>query len=62
MTLRYVVGSGLGHGECLGEHGLIQKWSIYDNIVTRVPTVIWSTAGTSSSAPFRRLPSFHWRS
>ncbi|RYE61557.1 MAG: DUF4976 domain-containing protein, partial [Oxalobacteraceae bacterium] len=32
------------HGECLGEHGLIQKWSMYD-IVTRVPTVIWSTAG-----------------
>jgi arylsulfatase A-like enzyme len=32
------------HGECLGEHGLVQKWSMYD-IVTRVPTVIWSTAG-----------------
>jgi arylsulfatase len=31
------------HGECLGEHGLIQKWSMYD-VVTRVPTVIWSTA------------------
>ncbi|MEN3150557.1 sulfatase-like hydrolase/transferase [Neorhizobium sp. IRAMC:178] len=32
------------HGECLGEHGLVQKWSMYD-VVTRVPTVIWSTAG-----------------
>jgi arylsulfatase A-like enzyme len=32
------------HGECLGDHGLIQKWSMYD-VVTRVPTIIWSTAG-----------------
>lgn len=32
------------HGECLGDHGLIQKWSMYD-IVTRVPTIIWSTGG-----------------
>ena len=32
------------HGECLGNHGLIQKWSMYD-VVTRVPTIIWSTAG-----------------
>ncbi len=31
------------HGECLGDHGLIQKWSMYD-VVTRVPTIIWSTA------------------
>ncbi|TPG58629.1 DUF4976 domain-containing protein [Roseomonas nepalensis] len=32
------------HGECLGDHGLIQKWSMYD-VVTRVPTILWSTAG-----------------
>jgi arylsulfatase len=32
------------HGECLGDHGLIQKWSMYD-VITRVPTIIWSTAG-----------------
>lgn len=32
------------HGECLGDHGLIQKWSVYD-VVTRVPTVIWSPKG-----------------
>lgn len=31
------------HGECLGEHGLIQKWSMYD-AVTRVPTIVWSSA------------------
>ncbi|HEX2556097.1 MAG TPA: sulfatase-like hydrolase/transferase [Microvirga sp.] len=32
------------HGECLGDHGLIQKWSVYD-VVTRVPTVVWSPKG-----------------
>lgn len=32
------------HGECLGDHGLIQKWSMYD-VVTRVPAIVWSTAG-----------------
>lgn len=31
------------HGECLGEHRLIEKWCMYD-CVTRVPTVIWSSA------------------
>jgi len=29
------------HGEALGDHGHIQKWTMYD-IVTRVPTIIWS--------------------
>ncbi|PIP00315.1 sulfatase family protein [Pleomorphomonas carboxyditropha] len=32
------------HGECLGDHGLSQKWSMYD-AVTRVPAIVWSTAG-----------------
>ena len=27
------------HGDCLGDHGHIQKWTMYD-IVTRVPTVV----------------------
>lgn len=29
------------HGETLGEHGLIQKWSMYDS-VTRVPCIVWA--------------------
>lgn len=29
------------HGEALGNHGHIQKWTMYDEVV-RVPTVVWS--------------------
>ncbi|RJT06812.1 sulfatase [Halococcus sp. IIIV-5B] len=29
------------HGEALGDHGHIQKWTMYDE-VTRVPTIVWS--------------------
>lgn len=29
------------HGDCLGDHGHIQKWTMYD-IITRVPTVVWA--------------------
>ena len=29
------------HGDCLGDHGHIQKWTMYDAI-TRVPCIIWS--------------------
>jgi arylsulfatase A-like enzyme len=29
------------HGDCMGEHGLIQKWAMYD-CVTRTPLVVWS--------------------
>ena len=29
------------HGDCLGDHGHIQKWTMYDTI-TRVPCIVWS--------------------
>ncbi|HMR34108.1 MAG TPA: sulfatase-like hydrolase/transferase [Geminicoccaceae bacterium] len=29
------------HGDCMGDHGLIQKWSMYD-CVTRSPLIVWS--------------------
>jgi arylsulfatase A-like enzyme len=29
------------HGDCLGDHGLSQKWSMYD-VVTRVPVIVWA--------------------
>ena len=29
------------HGDCLGDHGHIQKWTMYD-CVTRVPVILWS--------------------
>ena len=29
------------HGDCLGDHGLIQKWTFYD-CITRVPAILWS--------------------
>ena len=29
------------HGDCLGDHGHIQKWTMYD-IITRVPTIFWA--------------------
>ncbi len=28
------------HGDCLGDHGRIQKWSMYD-AVTRTPLIVW---------------------
>ena len=29
------------HGDCLGDHGQIQKWTMHD-CITRVPFVVWS--------------------
>lgn len=28
------------HGDALGDHGHIQKWTMYD-VITRVPTIVW---------------------
>ena len=41
------------HGDCLGDHGQIQKWTMYD-IITRVPAIVWApgrfSAGTRIGA------------
>ena len=29
------------HGDCLGDHGLSQKWSMYD-VITRTPVIAWA--------------------
>jgi arylsulfatase A-like enzyme len=29
------------HGDCLGDHGHIQKWTMYD-IITRTPLIVWA--------------------
>jgi len=29
------------HGDCLGDHGHIQKWTMYD-CITRTPLIVWS--------------------
>ncbi len=29
------------HGDCLGDHGISQKWCMYD-VVTKVPMIIWA--------------------
>ena len=37
------------HGDCLGEHGLIQKWAPYD-CITRTPLIAWSRQGLGAGA------------
>lgn len=32
------------HGDSLGDHGHIQKWTMYDEVV-RVPLIVWSKSG-----------------
>ena len=40
------------HGDCLGDHGLVEKWNMYDSSV-RVPLVVWSP-GTLRRGPHLR--------
>lgn len=35
------------HADALGDHGHIQKWTMYDT-VERVPLIVWDTAGSGS--------------
>ena len=42
------------HGDCLGDHGHIQKWTMYD-IITRVPTIFWSPLRFQSAARHNEL-------
>lgn len=35
------------HGDCLGDHGQIQKWTMYD-IITRVPAIFWAPGRVSA--------------
>lgn len=37
------------HGDCLGDHGHIQKWTMYD-IITRVPAIFWASEGFQAGA------------
>ncbi len=46
------------HGDCMGDHGLIQKWSMYEE-VTRSPVIAWSpgrfAGGTAGGGPLPAL-------
>ncbi|MEX2541697.1 MAG: sulfatase-like hydrolase/transferase [Trueperaceae bacterium] len=45
------------HGDCLGDHGHSQKWTMYD-IVTRVPAIVWSPGRIPAGEVFDQL--FQW--
>jgi len=46
------------HGDCTGDHGHIQKWTMYD-CITRVPMVVWApgrlAAGTRTEALVQQM-------
>jgi len=35
------------HGDCLGDHGHSQKWTMYD-IITRMPLIVWTPDGSQT--------------
>ncbi len=35
------------HGDCLGDHGHSQKWTMYD-IITRMPLIVWTPGGSQT--------------
>ena len=35
------------HGDCLGDHGHSQKWTMYD-IITRMPLIVWTPTGSQT--------------
>lgn len=42
------------HGDNLGEHGLSQKWSMYD-MVTRVPAIVWAPRRFAGGRRFKEM-------
>jgi arylsulfatase len=42
------------HGDNLGEHGLSQKWSMYD-MVTRVPAIVWAPGQFAGGRRLKQL-------
>jgi arylsulfatase len=42
------------HGDCLGDHGHAQKWTMYEQVV-RVPLVVWSTGRLAGRGECRAL-------
>ena len=42
------------HGDCLGDHGHSQKWTMYD-IITRVPTIVWAPNRFAGGRSFAQL-------
>jgi arylsulfatase len=42
------------HGDCLGDHGHIQKWTMYDEVM-KVPAIVWSPSRLPQGKRFTQL-------